>query len=499
MPADLLGDTAPQRTAGGPAPTTSRRGTEEGGQTRATDSRERRTGQSGSRTRTDMMNRRAGEYGLVFADQPPPPARQQGRDEQPARTNSGPRRAQLPPRVVVTDTHRAHGTHACYVLDRCGCQPCRDASTAYERRRRHAINRPDEVWRPYVSAGPARRHLQRLAHAGVGLKQVAKVSGLGHGVLSKLVYGDGARNMGRREGSAKPRPTRSWRSPPPTSRQAPRSTAPPPGLSSRSWWQPATPRPGSRDSSGAASATCDTGPSSGPPQPTPWPTSTVATSTGPPRPARLGGAHDDGPGPPLSRSPWPGEWYRGGRCRTVPTEVFFPTRGEDLEPARAICRNCAVQDDCADYAIPLTGLLGVWGGMSEKERRLARSARRRSQPSHDPDKEPEDGDEAEEDAERQQRPVERAAPPGSLMATLTDLTAYPEAWAIVVHYRSRNSAWSTASLLRTGRRPSPPGGSWEFEGRLSDDGGSDLWARFTPHRAADAAELVGADVGGVTR
>jgi len=141
------------------------------------------------------MNRRAGEYGLVFADQPPPPARQQGRDEQPAKTNRGPRRAQLPPRVVVTDTHRAHGTHACYVLDRCGCQPCRDASTAYERRRRHAINRPDEVWRPYVAAGTARCHLKGLAAAGVGLKQVAKVSGLGHGVLSKLVYGDRARNM----------------------------------------------------------------------------------------------------------------------------------------------------------------------------------------------------------------------------------------------------------------------------------------------------------------
>ncbi len=260
MPADLLGDTAPQRTAGGPAPTTSRRGTEEGGQTRATDSRERRTGQFGSRTRTDMMNRRAGEYGLVFADQPPPPARQQGRDEQPARTNRGPRRAQLPPRVVVTDTHRAHGTHACYVLDRCGCQPCRDASTAYERRRRHAINRPDEVWRPYVSAGPARRHLKRLADAGVGLKQVAKVSGLGHGVLSKLVYGDGARNMGPSRRIRQATADKILAVTAADVAAAPRSTAPSPGLSSRSWWQPATPRPGSRDSSGAASATCDTGP-----------------------------------------------------------------------------------------------------------------------------------------------------------------------------------------------------------------------------------------------
>lgn len=195
---------------------------------------------------------------------------------------------------------------------------------------------------------------------------------------------------------------------------------------------------------------------------------------------------------PLSRSPWPGEWYRDGRCRSVPTEVFFPTRGEDLEPARAICRTCPVREDCADYAIPLRGLLGVWGGMSEQERRQARSARR-PPARHSQDRE--DTVEAPEVA-AEPRPVERAAPPGSLLATLTDLTAYPDAWAIVVHYRSRNSAWSTASMLRTGRRPSPPGGSWHFEGRVSGDGGSDLWARFTPDPALASAELVAADGGG---
>lgn len=198
---------------------------------------------------------------------------------------------------------------------------------------------------------------------------------------------------------------------------------------------------------------------------------------------------------PLSRAPWPGDWYRGGRCRTVPTEVFFPTRGEDLEPARAICRTCPVQGDCADYAIPLSGLLGVWGGMSEQERRRARGARRRPRATHSQDRE----DTVEAPKAEEPRPVERAAPPGSLLATLTDLAAHPDAWAIVVHYRSRNSAWSTASLLRTGKRPSPPGGSWDFEGRVSADGGSDLWARFTPDPAMAAAELVDAGGGGTGR
>ncbi len=42
---------------------------------------------------------------------------------------------------------------------------------------------------PYVSAEPARAHLQALADAGVGLKTVASLSGVSHGSLSKIVYG----------------------------------------------------------------------------------------------------------------------------------------------------------------------------------------------------------------------------------------------------------------------------------------------------------------------
>jgi len=196
------------------------------------------------------------------------------------------------------------------------------------------------------------------------------------------------------------------------------------------------------------------------------------------------------PSLPLSSAPWPGEWHRSGRCRTLPTDVFFPTRGEDLEPARAICRACPVQDNCAEYAIGVTGLLGVWGGMSEKDRRQARNARKRS-PQESDRRDTGRANLAGELPEPQ--PVAGAARPGSLLATLTELTAHPQAWAIVVHYHSRNSAWATASLLRTGKRRRPTGGIWQFEGRLSRDGGSDLWARYTPHPTPAAAELVDAD------
>ena len=64
------------------------------------------------------------------------------------------------------------------------------AAGAINRSRRQAISRPDEVWLPYVSAAPAREHLAALSAAGMGLKTVARLSGVSHGSLSKIVYGE---------------------------------------------------------------------------------------------------------------------------------------------------------------------------------------------------------------------------------------------------------------------------------------------------------------------
>lgn len=104
---------------------------------------------------------------------------------------------ELPPRLrvvgasgyVAPDSHRPHGTRAKYAIEGCRCEPCTAANSAYEARRQRAIARPDEVWLPYVPADRARRHVQRLAAAGVGHKQVAVAAGLGHGTVAKLLYG----------------------------------------------------------------------------------------------------------------------------------------------------------------------------------------------------------------------------------------------------------------------------------------------------------------------
>lgn len=104
------------------------------------------------------------------------------------------RRAADGPRVDCTHpqaTHE-HGTHAAYVLDRCRCRACRDAASRYERWRgkQRAYGRE-----AYVSADRARAHVTALRDAGMGLKTVARVSGVPHGALAKLIYGDRARGM----------------------------------------------------------------------------------------------------------------------------------------------------------------------------------------------------------------------------------------------------------------------------------------------------------------
>lgn len=93
-----------------------------------------------------------------------------------------------------------HGTRACYVLDRCRCEPCSKANTEAEtwRTRQKAYGR----YHRYVDAYPVRLHVRELMDAGMGLKQIVKVSGVSQGTLWKLVYGkrgtDGSQTPSRR-------------------------------------------------------------------------------------------------------------------------------------------------------------------------------------------------------------------------------------------------------------------------------------------------------------
>lgn len=80
-----------------------------------------------------------------------------------------------------------HGTRACYVLDRCRCKPCAKANSDAETRltRLKAYGR----YNKYVPAEFVRDHLVELKEYGIGLKTVAKLSGVGGGTLTKIWYG----------------------------------------------------------------------------------------------------------------------------------------------------------------------------------------------------------------------------------------------------------------------------------------------------------------------
>jgi hypothetical protein len=285
---------------------------------------------------------------------------------------------------------REHGSYVTYVQGigdgspPCRCDACRDANREYERARRRRITPA------YVNADRARKHLADLAAAGIGLKSVAKASGVPHGSLSKIVYGDGGRGT------------------PPSKRIRPDTERRILGVSTRDALD------GARVPAGPTLANIERLRAKG------WSKKAIAQAIGQKGPglqvalkgttvrarhARAIEALLDAPVPPrnprdqhtrtapvdevehrrkLDRedrsltadlpdlTAAPGDWIKRGSCRRqgAPTWLFFPGRG-DVETARrakAICSTCPVQRECLDYALA-TDAQGIWGGTSGAQRR----------------------------------------------------------------------------------------------------------------------------------
>ena len=67
---------------------------------------------------------------------------------------------------------------------------------------------------------------------------------------------------------------------------------------------------------------------------------------------------------------------RNGRCapQTDP-EAFFPEKGGSTREAKKVCLSCDVRGECLEYALAHDERFGIWGGLSERERRrLKKSA-----------------------------------------------------------------------------------------------------------------------------
>ena len=69
------------------------------------------------------------------------------------------------------------------------------------------------------------------------------------------------------------------------------------------------------------------------------------------------------------------DWQFRANCMGVDPELFFPERGSSTREAKEVCHGCVVREDCLDFAIANGEKFGIWGGMSERERRRVRRSR----------------------------------------------------------------------------------------------------------------------------
>ncbi|KAB1924711.1 MAG: WhiB family transcriptional regulator [Corynebacterium sp.] len=63
------------------------------------------------------------------------------------------------------------------------------------------------------------------------------------------------------------------------------------------------------------------------------------------------------------------EWQEQALCAQTDPEAFFPEKGGSTREAKRICQACAVRDECLEYALLNDERFGIWGGLSERERR----------------------------------------------------------------------------------------------------------------------------------
>ena len=71
------------------------------------------------------------------------------------------------------------------------------------------------------------------------------------------------------------------------------------------------------------------------------------------------GTEDEGP---LS-------WQERALCAQTDPEAFFPEKGGSTREAKKVCASCDVRAECLDYALANDERFGIWGGLSERERR----------------------------------------------------------------------------------------------------------------------------------
>jgi len=68
-------------------------------------------------------------------------------------------------------------------------------------------------------------------------------------------------------------------------------------------------------------------------------------------------------------------WQDRANCLGVDPDLFFPERGASTREAKEVCRGCVVREECLEFALQNGEKFGIWGGLSERERRRIRRQR----------------------------------------------------------------------------------------------------------------------------
>jgi WhiB family transcriptional regulator, redox-sensing transcriptional regulator len=73
-------------------------------------------------------------------------------------------------------------------------------------------------------------------------------------------------------------------------------------------------------------------------------------------------------------------WQDRALCAETDPEAFFPEKGGSTREAKRVCGSCEVRAECLEYALESDEKFGIWGGLSERERRRVKRAATRRTP-----------------------------------------------------------------------------------------------------------------------
>jgi len=71
-------------------------------------------------------------------------------------------------------------------------------------------------------------------------------------------------------------------------------------------------------------------------------------------------------------------WRQRAACQGIDPGIFYPASDDDAEEAKAICATCPVRQPCLEHSLATREREGIWGGLTERERRRIVRQRRKS-------------------------------------------------------------------------------------------------------------------------